>query len=108
MKLLPCYSSSTKSATSSNDCSPGDLMTFDLPIRLQPLSDPVTSRSSLDAKLTLLRIRGTGLERQVVNSADSEESAFAPGMEVCIFGVFRDYSFYRRDGGGSLVNMLDW
>lgn len=78
INLVPCTTSARQAYDPPIKCQPQHIMTFDLPIRFQQVSDPVPSKYTLNSKFRLMRKRDLWL------SEDKDEvevdMAFSPGM----------------------------
>ncbi|KAL4230245.1 FRAS1-related extracellular matrix protein 2 [Mactra antiquata] len=83
INLVPCYASLTQSYTLQPECSYGNPMTFDLPIRFQQVNDPVPAKFSLNTQFYLIRKRDLWLSESLQGlSLREEDTAFAPGDTI--------------------------
>ncbi|XP_053399449.1 FRAS1-related extracellular matrix protein 2-like isoform X2 [Mercenaria mercenaria] len=81
--LIPCFATFTQKYSLPMQCTPGDLMTFDLPIRFQQVSDPVATKFSLNTEFYLVRKKDLWLSDSLQGLALREEdTAFAPGDTI--------------------------
>lgn len=84
VQLVSCTLTSRQSYTQPVECRPGDLVTFDLPIRFQQVSDPVAARFSLNTQFSLIRKQELWLAESL-QKEDIDSSAFAPGKRSYTF-----------------------
>ena len=92
VSLIPCFATLTQKYSLPLKCTPGNIMTFDLPIRFQQVSDPVATKFSLNTEFYLVRKKDLWLSKDIQASGIREEdTAFAPGNFVYIFLWFNPY-----------------
>ncbi|XP_071125097.1 extracellular matrix protein 3-like [Mytilus edulis] len=77
INLVPCTTSARQAYDPSIKCQPQQIMTFDLPIRFQQVSDPVPSKYTLNAKFRLMRKRDLWLSEN--KDEVQVDMAFSPG-----------------------------
>ena len=82
VKLLPCTATLNQPYSDPMVCNPGQLVTFDLPVRFQQITDPVPAKFSLDTNFRLMRKRDLWLSERGDNTGTSEDASFAPGIKL--------------------------
>ena len=82
ISLLPCITAPNQLYRLPLRCHPQQVMTFDLPIKFQQVSEPVPSKFTLNTKFRLMKKRELWLSED--QNEYEIETSFSPGKNIYV------------------------